>query len=189
LLTDLDERIGRVHEIMSTEGEDVFQDAQEEGEEIQVISDAIVAQEDGNPIERALGALMAFHNRHAEEDTYEDDEVVEEDDGRLNLFSKVKLGDFVQTLVGGDEMATFSQPLLIKSVIKDKVELIERLLGRPSSQAGPMPSEIIKDLALATDYPPAIEGVLLPEEEVVTLANELCDYVTSLKDTSQDEEI
>ena len=44
-----------------------------------------------------------------------------------------------------------------------------------------MTSEIIKDMSFATDYPPPVEEALLPSEEVVAIANELCDYVTSLK--------
>ena len=51
-----------------------------------------------------------------------------------------------------------------------------------------MTSEIIKDMALATEYPPAIEDVFLPSEEVVAIANELCDYVTSLKVNAQEED-
>ncbi len=60
-------------------------------------------------------------------------------------------------------------------------------MGRSASQAGPMTNEIIKDMSLATEYPPPIETALLPSEEVVAIANELCDYVTSLKTKSQEE--
>ena len=35
-------------------------------------------------------------------------------------------------------------------------------MGRSASQANPMASEIIKDMALATDYPPQMESMLLP---------------------------
>ena len=90
-------------------------------------------------------------------------------------------------LIGKADLPAFSQPLLSKVSMRDKVGLIERLLGRSGAQANSMTAEILKDMALATDYPPSIEGVLLPSEEVVTLANELSDYVTSLKGKSQEE--
>ncbi|EKD70564.1 MAG: IcmO, partial [uncultured bacterium] len=155
--------------------------SQDEGEEIQIISDSITAQEGANSIERALGALLAFHNRHVA--TTESVAEVEEEvsDGRLNIFSKVHLNDFVKTLIGSTQFDQFSQPLLNKRIEKDKVELLERLMGRSAAQANPMTNEILKDMANATDYPPQYESVLLPSEEVVALANELCDYVISLK--------
>lgn len=186
LLMDLEERLNRINELV--EAGAILQGVQEEGEDIQIIADSITAEDQANPIERALSALMAYHNRHAEaeieeQEVYED----EEDDGRLNIFSKVRLGEFVNTLVGVREMEEFSKPLLTRHGIKDRVELMERLLGRSASQAGPMTGEIIKDMLLATDYPPGFEDVMLPEEEVVALANQLCDYVTSLKDNSHNE--
>lgn len=185
VLAELDERVERLHEILS-DGGDVFEGVKDEGEDIQIISDVISAGEDNNPIERSLAALMSYHNRHAVVEP-EIEELEEEADGRLNIFRSVTLDDFVKELVGGAELSLFSQPLLSKASMRDKVGLIERLLGRSASQASPMTMEILKDMALATDYPPAIEGVLLSEEEVVTLANELCDYVTSLKGNSQEE--
>jgi intracellular multiplication protein IcmO len=184
ILVDLDDRVIRLHELLET-GAELSAGAKDEGDEIQVISDVIQKSEDTNPIERALGALMAFHNRHA---VVEPEEVLEEvEDGHLNIFTKVALGEYVKALIGPAEIEAFSQTLLNKSVIRDKVGLMERLLGRSAAQATPMTGEIVKDLTLATDYPPPIENILLPAEEVVTLANKLCDYVTSLKGQSQEE--
>ena len=95
----------------------------------------------------------------------------------------------VKTLVGASNQSKFGDPLINRMVAKDKIELLERLMGRPASQANPMTSEIIKDMTLSTDYPPAVEGTLLPGEEVIAIANELCDYVTSLKTKSQEADV
>lgn len=186
LLIDLEDRIDHFGD-MFERGEEIITVNQEEGEEIQIISDSIASLPDGNPIERALSALLAFHNRHA---TTEKEEIIEEEpeEGRLNIFSKVHLGDTVKALVGASSFDTFSSPLVSKNLAKDKIELLERLMGRAASQANPMTNEILKDMALATDYPPPIEDVLMPSEEVVAIANELCDYVTSLKTTGQEGE-
>lgn len=187
LLIDLEDRLDRFGEILE-KGEENFALAQDEGEEIQIISDSISSLPESNPIERALSALLAFHNRHA---TADKEEIAEEEpvEGRLNIFSKVVLGDTVKALVGAAQFDKFSSPLVSKPIAKDKIELLERLMGRSASQAGPMTGEIIKDMALATDYPPPVEGVLLPSEEVVAIANELCDYVTSLKTKTQEEDV
>ncbi|TAK77215.1 MAG: phosphoesterase [Gammaproteobacteria bacterium] len=185
-LIDLEERLERLDDVLLS-GE-VALTIPEEGEEIQIVSDSLTAQPENNPIERALAALLAFHNRHqavSEEEVEEEEE--EWNDGRINIFSKVSLPEPVKVLVGAAQFSKFSAPLINKSIAKDKIELLERLMGRSASQAGPMTSEIIKDMALATDYPPATEGIFLPTEEVITLANEVCDYVTSLKNKAQEE--
>ena len=183
LLVDLDERVIRLHEVLQST-EQLFTAVQDEGDDIQVVAEAINAAADVNPIERALNALMSYHNRNAVPETVEEP-VAEIEDGRLNIFSQVCLNDFVQNLVGRNQIATFQQPLLDRNYIRDKVAFIERLLGRSPSQAGPMAGEVVKDLALATDYPPAYEHIMLPSEQVVTLANQLCDYVTSLNGNAQ----
>lgn len=187
VLMDLEERIDRFRDVIA--GHDQVAMPTDEGEEIQIISDAISSQPDANPIERALGSLLAFHNRHA---TTTESTVVEEEEiseGKLNIFAKVALDETVKAIVGASQIERFSEPLISKNVAKDKIELLERLMGRSASQAGPMTNEIIKDMSLATEYPPSIEGVLLPSEEVVAIANELCDYVTSLKTNAQEGDV
>lgn len=185
LFLDLEDHIDRFIEIASSE--EIFEGVHDEGEEIQVISNAITTGDEVSPIERALNALLAFHNRHGVDETVE--EVVEEEieNGRLNIFSKVQLNDFVKKLVGAAQLDKFSAALLDKRFAKDKIELLERLMGRSASQAGPMTAEIMKDITLATDYPPEYSHIMLPENEVVALANELCDYVVSLNTKSQEE--
>ncbi len=184
-LIDLEDRIERFEQILASG--DLFTPSHDEGEEIQIIADSIAAESNANPIERALSALLAFHNRHAVE-TEKVEEVVEElGDGRLNIFSKVALPEPVKVLVGASQFDKFSAPLINRALAKDKIELLERLMGRSSSQAGPMTSEIVKDMAQATDYPPTVESIFLPTEEVVAIANEVCDYVTSLKTKAQEE--
>ncbi len=189
LLVDLDERVFRLGEVLKTGG-DMFGETNDEGDDIQVLSNSMSSPDETNPIEKALNALMSFHNRNAvAEETIEEDVVVESSDGRLNIFSKVQLGDFVQNLVGRSEYGSFEQPLLNRSYLRDKLSFIERLLGRTNAQSAPMAAEVVKDLGTATDYPPLVDHIMLPNEEVVTLANRLCDYVTSLNGHSQDEGI
>lgn len=183
-LIDLEERINNFATVLQTDPS--FNMPTDEGEEIQIISDSITSQPETNPIERSLSALLAFHNRHAT--SVEPEPEVEEtmDEGRLNIFAKVKLDSAVQAIVGSG-FDKFSEPLIARNVAKGQIELLERMMGRSASQAGPMTGEIMKDIAIATDYPPHVEGLLLPSEEVVAIANQLCDYVSSLKTNSQEE--
>lgn len=178
-LLDLDDRIAQLDSFVNS-GE-VLELHGDESEEIQIVADLMASEENANPIEKALSVLMAYHGRHTAE--AEADVQVEHEDveGRLNIFSKVLLDDSIKSLVGNSQFAAFSLPLLIRNMTREKVEVIERLLGRSSSQVGSMAAEVIKDLTYVTDYPPPVEGILLPSEEVVAIGNELCDYVNSLK--------
>jgi intracellular multiplication protein IcmO len=185
---DLENRLAQFQQtINQPEGLSAQQD---EGEEIQIVADSISSLQDTNPIERALSALMAFHNRN-EVSMSEEMPVEEEvlDEGRIHIFSKPILGDPIKAMVGTTAFNAFSAPLINKNLAKDKIELLERLMGRSASQANPMVEEIIKDMTHATDYPPPVEGLLLPSEEVVAIANELCDYVESLKSKNQEQEV
>jgi intracellular multiplication protein IcmO len=191
VLLDLEDRLRTMDEVLTSE--QVFSVPPQEGEELHVITEAMASSKDANPIERALSALLAFHNRNEvpAEEVEAQQELIEEVSGgdgeaRLNIFSKVALGETIKGIVGAANFAQFSTPLIDKSQAKSNIELLERLLGRSSSQANPMTQEIIKDMLQATDYPPPVEGLLLPSEEVVAIANKLCDYVDSLKSTAQE---
>jgi intracellular multiplication protein IcmO len=184
VLVDLEERLERFNEVMVEEV--TFTMPTDEGEEIQIVSDSIASLPELDPIERALSSLMAFHNRHAavEEVSLEE----EEEEGQLTIFSKVSLDEAVKAMVGHERWSHFSEPLVNKSLARDQIELLERLMGRSASQASLMTAEIMKDITMATTYPPAVESVLLPSEEVVAIANELCDYVNSLESDAMEED-
>jgi intracellular multiplication protein IcmO len=188
VLLDLEERLEKFNAVMADDEHAVFELGHEEGEEIQVVSNSIASLSETNPIERALSALLAFHNRHADTEQEEEEEEEELPDGQLNIFSKVLLDEKVKKLVSAGEFTEFAMPLINKNEAKDSMELLERLMGRSASQANPMTTEIIKDMTLATEYPPHVEGLLMPSEEIIAIANELCDYVTSLKTKTQEED-
>ena len=188
-LIDLEGRIERFSQIMKS-GEGSFPVAQDESEEIQIISRVMNENADANPIEKGVSALLAFHNRNnmdGEEEVVVVEEV-EEETGRLNIFSKIKLGADIKQLVGATNFEKFSQPLIQKSLIKDKVELLERVMGKPGSQANTITNEIIKDMYMATDYPPDPSGLLGDMDHVSTVAAGLNDYVASLQ-ASDDQKV
>ncbi|HLB42390.1 MAG TPA: TraM recognition domain-containing protein [Gammaproteobacteria bacterium] len=188
LLVDLEDRIDHFAQLVDENQAILLDMPQEESEEIKIVSTSMTSEPEVNSIERGLTALLAFHNSHTVAEPIE--EVVEEvtEEGRLNVFSKVNLNNTVKALIGASAFGEFSAPLINKSLAKDKIGLLERMMGRSSSQVNPIMNEIIKDMALATDYPPSVEGIFLPSEEVIAIANEVCDYVTSLGMKAQKEE-
>jgi intracellular multiplication protein IcmO len=181
LLLDLEFRLEQFSQAMQSE-EPLFSKFQDEAEEITFIADKIRESQDVNSIERGVSALLAFHNRHAEAEAEEGALFIEETEehGHINIFRKVTLGDDVKRLVGAD-IDRFSHALINKSYIKDKIELLERVMGRTGTQSRNITNEIIKDMLIATDYPPPVEGIFLPIETVSAAATEIAEYVASLK--------
>lgn len=179
LFIDMDTRSEQFNSVMKESAGALFERPQDEGEEIHLFTTKMKQDMSTNPIERSIAALLAL--QHKQEPMQE--EVVEEEivDGRLNIFSKVLLSERVKSLVGAGSFEAFSAPLLSKGVLKDKIVLLERVLGRSASQVSVITDEIMKDMLTATDYPPGMENLLRPNEEVIASAHELCDYVETLK--------
>jgi len=183
VLIDLENRIDQFTSVLQS-SETVFDDFQEESDEIQFIAEQLVNSTEENSIERSVTALLAFHNRHAgseEEAGLTAIEEEAEEGGHINIFRKVSLGNDVRVLVGPIDFDRFSMPLVSKAYVKDKVELLERVMGRSGSQSRNIANEIIKDMLIATDYPPMVEGIFLPIEHVVEAAHQLAAYVATLK--------
>jgi intracellular multiplication protein IcmO len=180
VLIDMDNRLVQFTQLVESEVE-TFNFALDESEEIQIIANAMNQEPDVNPIERGVSALLAFHNRSTV--PMEDEVVIEEEpiDGRINIFNRVALGDNVKALVGAS-FSQFSSPLINKNFVKDKTELLERVLGRSGSQASSVTNEILKDMLSATDYPPEVDGLFLPVENVSFAAQQLAEYVQSLQE-------
>lgn len=180
VLLDLENRLEQFETIVSNEATD-FGLLEEESEEIRMIVEAMHEHPETNLIERGVAALLGYHNAHvapaAEQAAAEE---VAEESGHLTIFSKPLLGDMVKTLVG-DSFDRFSQPLLSRSYVKDKLELLERVLGCTVSQAVTMTGEVIKDLQSATSYPPQVEGIFLEVTTVVETAQDLVEFVESQK--------
>jgi len=179
ILVDLETRLDQFERVTAIDGP-IFESGHDESEEVTLIAHAMQENPDNNLIERGVSALLAFHNRNTvhEEEVFQEEEL--EDLTRINIYTKVALDHRVKQLVGKD-FDRFSQPLVSKGFIKDKIEFLERVLGRSGSQASTVTNEIIKDILIATDYPPDVEGIFLESEQVGMAARELVEYVISLQ--------
>jgi intracellular multiplication protein IcmO len=182
LLMDLETRLENFATLL-VHPDDLFAEHSDENEEIQIIATSMNENVDQNPIERSVTALLAFYNRNNTTETVTDDEPVAEaiDTSRINIFNPVTLDEDVQARVGAINVKAFSSPLIFKSYVKDKIEILERILGRTGSQSQTITGEIIKDMLMATDYPPNVEGLFLSVEQVTLAATELGEYVASLE--------
>ncbi|MDR3478913.1 MAG: TraM recognition domain-containing protein [Gammaproteobacteria bacterium] len=189
VLLDLESRLDRFMQLMETGDAVLVADFSDEADEIRIIADVMSEKNDVNPIEKGVTALLAFHNRNNVEGGEAEglfEEVIEEEEtGRVNVFSKVRLDPSVQALVGAANLEKFSMPLINKAMVKDRVELLERVMGKSGSQANTITNEILKDMLMATDYPPDVAELLQEPDFVVSAVKDLCDYVSSLQGTGE----
>lgn len=121
------------------------------------------------PIERAVAALMAFHDRSVPQQTIAP---ISLSDSELNIFAKLRLTDRLNSLLISDDRPKFALPLLDHGKTIDQVRSLERLLGKSDENANNIAVEIVRDMESATHYPPDIEDKPSAEE----LAD-LCDNV------------
>lgn len=181
VLIDFENRIEQFEKVMQ-EGEEIFGQHHDDSEEINLISGVMNDTHESNPIERGVSALLAYHNRNVgmeeAEVSIEEEEVGEE--GRINIFNKVFLDDNIKNRIPAHEFEKFSSPLINKTYVKDKIELLERILGKSGAQANNITKEILKDMFIATDYPPEVQGIFLDPNTVVTAAKQLQEYVAGL---------
>lgn len=195
VLIDLENRLDRFMQLMQEGDVTLVGTPAEESDEIGIISGVMSGSPGVNPIEKGVSALLAYHNRNAvisedvgadaTEEEQQQQAMEEEETGRVNIFGKVRLGDNVKALVGEANIEKFSLPLVNRALVKDRVELLERVLGKTGSQAVTITNEILKDMLMATDYPPDVAHLLQSNEFVVSAARELCDYVATLKAKSE----
>jgi intracellular multiplication protein IcmO len=181
-LIDLENRLNQFAEVMES-GYLQIEASDDESEEIALIARVMNENLDTNPIERGVSALLAYHNRHEVPgevvETGEEQVVVEEESTQFNIFSKLKLPQQVENLVGKYEFEAFQAPLLVTATVKDRVEVLERLLGRGSGAANTMTQDVVRDIRISTTYPPSIEHIL--DVTVVTQsATELQEYIEEL---------
>ena len=132
-----------------------------------------------------MTALLAYYNSTAapeeaatEEAAAEEEEVVSTDE--LNVFGKVQLSDLTRSMVPESQWAEFSDLLLQKLTCKKQIAFAERLLGKPEQQSGEVAGELVKDMEMATRYPPVVD--ISPDvPKIVEMIGELVKYFEEAK--------
>lgn len=138
--------------------------AQVGAEDIDFVAKALRASEASDPIEKGVEALIAYH-KHIEEPEEVIEQVVEEEiqDEELNIFASLRQPAGLPPLLVHD-VDTFSQALLNSASTRAQTSMIERLSGKQDKYASSVAKEIVKDLKMATVYPPeTIDTIQAPE--------------------------
>ncbi len=127
-------------------------------EEIEFLKNYFKENTYQDSIERAVNGLIQFQNEQQggvvmEELPVETEETESQDE--LNIFTKLRIIEDTQKVLLVDNLETFGMPLLSRMNARKQVAIIERLSGKTERHAQSIASEIIKDMQVATFYPPA----------------------------------
>ena len=124
----------------------------------------------GDPMERGVAALLAFHKRNEPEEVEAlFDETPSEN---LTIFSELREAPEGSPAVKAPDVKAFSKALLPIQEARDYLINIGRLCGEKDKLAGAVANEIVKDLQMATAYP--------PEHRVLMDADVLAESVRAL---------
>lgn len=104
------------------------------------------------PIEKAVSALLSYHDREVAPMV---EDVIELPTNELNIFSELRMNDYLAPLLlKSDE--EFRSSILNSSKTRDQIGYIERVLGKSEQYSSNIASEIIRDMQSATHYPPVV---------------------------------
>jgi intracellular multiplication protein IcmO len=118
----------------------------------------------GSAIGNAMSALLAVANREAT--PLEEVERIELPSEQLNIFEPIRLTEELQTLLSasGRDVTSFSSALLDHPHTLKQSQYIERLLGKAEQDASRVATDILKDMEIATFYPPEVNDIPTGEE-------------------------
>jgi intracellular multiplication protein IcmO len=145
-------------------------------DDLEKLADVINTQEGLPPIEKAVNALLSYHEREV---APVKEDLIELLDNELNIFTPLRVSDYLASLLlVPDER--FRSAILNPNSTKDQIGYIERLMGKSEQYATNVASEIIKDMQSATHYPPIVE--LKPTgNDLAEIIDELVTNITQKK--------
>ncbi len=125
------------------------------------------------PIERAVSAIKSFYQVAAPRVVHE---AIELPENEVNIFTNLRQSEYLEQQLLVTERGQFSQAILSFNPTREQTAYVERLLGKTDQYANSIASEIVKDMQMATHYPPEIIDVPTPAE----LAAAIDDLVANI---------
>jgi len=174
LLLELEKRLRLFKNALNTlTNIDVTND--ESHEEIQNLVKIYRNAEASNPIERGVAVLMKYHEANAIPEVEETEDELPLDE--MNIFVPLRLTDPTVPMIVGANFESFSAPLVKRGEIRHAADVIERLGGRSNKNAHSIANEVIRDIELATFYPPSVFDQPTAEE-LTNLVKGLINHLT-----------
>jgi intracellular multiplication protein IcmO len=134
-----------------------FADVQVDSEEITMVANTLHENDLLDPIEAGVTALLAIHNKNQGDEPVATEENVME--GELDVFAPLRPSEGMKQHLQVDDLERFSAPLLNQATTRDQLSVVERLAGKLERNAGSVADDIMKDMRVATHYPPLVLDV------------------------------
>jgi intracellular multiplication protein IcmO len=163
-------------------GDELFSNPPTANSDVETIVEELRKNESLSPIERGVAALLGYHEHAVPQKTVAP---VELPSSELNVFTGIRMSDSLEDILLVKDLENFGSPLLNHGKTLDQVQYIERLLGKPDDRANNIAIEIVKDMELATHYPPKVDTKPTPDE-LADICDNLIAHI-SLKKKEQAE--
>jgi intracellular multiplication protein IcmO len=155
VLIALTERLNKFGRLL--EAPAIFEGVNSDNEDINFIVNAIAENDFLDPIERSVSVLIAFHNREEPEFAEAEAELyVELPDNEINIFTPLRISGLSKAKILTHDVDKFSEALLNKAPLQSGIGTIERVAGKLDKHAVSIAQEIVKDIQIATHYPPDV---------------------------------
>jgi intracellular multiplication protein IcmO len=172
VMVDLERRLNRFQEVIDSGR--YFTNVHAESEEISTIAKLMQENEMQEPIERGVSALLAVHGQSEAETIIEEEPELPNE--QIDVFTGLRLSDSVKAKVLADDYEKFSAALLNRSYSREQVGIVERLSGKSDKHSNGIAEEIVKDMRIATNYPPTVLDVPTAAE-LTDVVNELVERI------------
>jgi len=159
----------------------------DENEDIDFLSKNIAANQAVSPIERGISALIAYHEHSIPAEYLPEPEDTLLEESELNIFTTMRLTELDMALLRVDDYESFTKPLLDKKYTREQTDFVSRLSGVPAAQSTSVADELIRDMQMATYYPPQIKQQYTGEE-MAQLIDELVEHITQRIEAEKNED-
>lgn len=148
-----------------------------ESEDIDFVANSLKENENLGSIQGSVAALLAFHVRSEPEVVEEllEDTSAESHKDELDVFATLHRS-LDATPIMSKDVTAFSQPLLLMAPTRVSIASVERISGKQDKHAHNIAVEIVKDMKLATKYPPDVIDTIVPGE-LAGLVDELIGVI------------
>ena len=165
---------------------DIFVESPKEtNEELKIVVGKMSEDTSLPPIERGVSALLAYHNRDAPVKPHVEQKQLEKTE--LNVFMPLRLTDEMKNLLLIKDVNKFSQSLLEHAKTREQIEVLGRVSGKSEQNAANTAGELVKDMELATHYPPSV-GNRPTSGQLAIVIDNLIDAIKVKKEEKKKEE-
>lgn len=156
---------------------DVFKNMDEVKDEISNLMSLMKKDNSKQFIEKGINVLLAYHDQLAGGSSLDEMSLPA---GEINIFVRLNLNEELKQLVRTVDIDSFSEPLLDYTNIREQVVYINKLIGKTDQYSNSVSTELIKDMQIATHYPP--EHVNKPDKNsFVALCKKIVENVKMKK--------